>query len=94
VRYLLRDRDKVYGDYVRQRVRGLGLQEVLSAPRSPWQNPYVERLIGSVRRECLDHVVVVHEHHLRRTLRSYFGYYHRTRTYVSIEKDAPDTRPV
>jgi putative transposase len=94
VRYLLRDRDKVYGDYFRQRVRGLGLKEVLSAPRSPWQNAYVERLIGSIRRECLDHVVVVNEHHLRRILRSYFGYYHRTRTHLSIEKDAPDTRPV
>jgi putative transposase len=92
-RYLLRDQDKVYGDYFRQRVRGLGLKEVLSAPRSPWQNGYVERLIGSIRRECLDHVVVVNEHHLRRILRSYFGYYHRTRTHLSIEKDAPDTRP-
>ncbi len=94
VRYLLRDRDRIYGDYFRQRVRGLGLKEVLSAPRSPWQNAYVERLIGSIRRECLDHVIVLNEHHLRRTLQSYFRYYHRTRTHLSLDKDAPDTRPV
>lgn len=93
-RYLLRDRDRIYGDYFRQRVRGLGLKEVLSAPRSPWQNPYVERLIGSIRRECLDHVIVLNEHHLRRVLQRYFGYYHRTRTHLSVGKDAPDTRPV
>jgi hypothetical protein len=68
--------------------------EVLSAPRSPWQNPYVERLIGSIRRECLDHVIGLNEHHLRRVLQRYFGYYHRTRTHLSVDKDAPDTRPV
>jgi putative transposase len=94
VRYLLRDRDSVYGDYFRRRVRGLGLKEVLSAPRSPWQNGYVERLIGSIRRECLDHLIVLNEQHLRRILRSYFGYYHRTRTHLSVGKDAPETRPV
>jgi putative transposase len=93
-RYLLRDRDRIYGDYFRQRVRGLGLKEVLSAPRSPWQNPYVERLIGSIRRECLDHKIVLNEHHLRRILKSYFGYYHRTRTHLAVGKDVPDTRPV
>src|ERR1700730_8474943 len=93
-RYLLRDRDRIYGDYFRQRVRGLGLKEVLSASRSPWQNPYVERLIGSIRRECLDHVIVLNEHHLRCILKSYFEYYHRTRTHLSVDKDAPDTRPV
>jgi putative transposase len=91
-RYLLRDRDRVYGDYFQQRVRGLGLKEVLSAPRSPWQNAYVERLIGSIRRECLDHVIVLSESHLRRVLRSYFAYYHRTRTHLSLAKDAPETR--
>lgn len=68
VRYLLRDRDRIYGEYFQQRVRGLGLKEVLSAPRSPWQNGYVERLIGSIRRECLDHVIVLNEQHLRRIL--------------------------
>jgi len=75
-------------------VRGLGLKEVLSAPRSPWQNAYVERLIGSIRRECLDHVIAINEHHLRHILQSYFGYYHRTRTHLSVDKDTPDTRPV
>jgi putative transposase len=94
VRYLLRDRDRVFGDYFQQRVRGLGLKEVLSAPRSPWQNGYVERLIGSIRRECLDHVIVVNEQHLRRILHRYFEYYHRTRTHLSVDKDTPDTRPV
>ena len=94
VRYLLRDRDRIFGDYFQQRVRGLGLKEVLSAPRSPWQNGYVERLIGSIRRECLDHVIVVNEQHLRRNLHRYFEYYHRTRTHLSVDKDAPDTRPV
>ncbi|MFN2513680.1 MAG: integrase core domain-containing protein [Pyrinomonadaceae bacterium] len=74
-------------------MRGWGLKEVLSAPRSPWQ-AYVERLIGSIRREGLDHVVVINEHHLRRILRSYFGHYHRTRTHLSVGKDAPDTQPV
>jgi transposase InsO family protein len=70
------------------------LKEVLTAPRSPWQNGYVERLIGSIRRECLDHVIVVNEQHLRRILQSYFSYYHRTRTHLSVDKDAPDTREV
>jgi transposase InsO family protein len=93
VRYLLRDRDTISGDYFQQRVRGLGLKKVLSAPRSPWQNGSMERLIGSIRRECLDHVIV-NEQHLRRILHSYFEYYHRTRTQLSVDKDAPDTRPV
>ncbi|HYN23590.1 MAG TPA: integrase core domain-containing protein [Pyrinomonadaceae bacterium] len=74
-RYLLRDRDRIYGEYFRQRVRGLGLKEIVTAPHSPWQNAYVERLIGSIRRECLDHVIVLSERHLRRVLQSYFAYY-------------------
>jgi putative transposase len=73
-RYLLRDRDRIYGASIRQRVRNMGIEEVLIAPRSPWQNPYVERLIGSMRREGLDHVVVLHERHLRRLLTGYFHY--------------------
>jgi putative transposase len=67
---------------------------VKAAPRSPWQNPYVERFIGTVRRECLDHVVVLNETHLRRLLRDYFTYYHRCRTHLSLEKDAPEPRAV
>jgi hypothetical protein len=72
----------------------MGTQEVLTAPRSPWQSPYVERLIGSIRRECLDHIVVFNESSLRRTLKSYFHYYHGARTHLSLRKDAPETRPV
>ena len=93
-RYLLRDRDGVYGHDFRRRVAGLGTTEVLTAPRAPWQNPYVERLIGSIRRECLDHVIVLNEAHLRRVLASYLRYYHRSRTHLSLGKDAPASRPV
>jgi len=81
--YLLRDRDSVYGHAFRQRVKGLGVGEVLTAPHSPWQNPFAERLIGSIRRECLNHVMVLGERHLRRTLARYFAYYHRARTHLS-----------
>ena len=91
--YLLRDRDPVYGERFRQRMKGMRIGEVLTAPHSPWQNPFVERLIGSVRRECLEHVVVLDERHLRRILTAYFAYYHRTRTHLSLDKDAPDGRP-
>jgi transposase InsO family protein len=72
----------------------MGVEEVVTAPRSPWQNPYVERLIGSVRRECLDHVIVLNERHLRRILVSYLDYYHRSRTHLSLGKDTPEGRPV
>jgi len=74
-RYLLRDRDSIYGERFRKRVKSLGIEEVLTAPRSPWQSPYVERLIGSIRRECLNHVIIFNERHLRRQLRSYSTYY-------------------
>jgi putative transposase len=93
-RYLLRDRDAVYGAVLSSRVRSLGIREVKSAPRSPWQNPYVERLIGTLRRECLDHTVVLNDTHLRRLLRDYLLYYHSARTHLSLEKDAPEPRPV
>ncbi len=92
-RYLLRDRDAVYGFTFRHRVAGLGITEVLTAPRSPWQNPYAERLIGSIRRECLDHVVALNSWHLYRIVAEYLGYYHRTRTHLSLCKDSPDPRP-
>jgi transposase InsO family protein len=92
--YLLRDRAHVYGEWFRRRVKGLGIEEVLTPPHSPWQNPFVERLIGSVRRECLEHVVVLSERHLRRVLTAYFAYYHRARTHLALDKDAPDVRPV
>jgi hypothetical protein len=92
--YLLRDRDPVYGERFRQRVKGMRIGEVVTAPHSPWQNPFVERLIGSVRRECLEHVVVLGERHLRRVLTAYFAYYHRTRTHLSLDKDAPHEGPI
>jgi putative transposase len=93
-RYLLRDRDCVYGASLRQRVRHMGIEEVVIAPRSPWQNPYVERFIGSIRRDCLDHVIVLHECHLRRLLAGYFQYYHHWRTHRALEMDCPLPRPV
>jgi transposase InsO family protein len=93
-RYLLRDRDRIYGPTFRQRVKHMGIKEVVIAPRSPWQNPYVERLIGSIRRECLDHVIVLHERHLQRLLTGYFAYYHHWRTHLSLAMDCPNSRPI
>jgi putative transposase len=91
--YLLRDRDSVYGHVFRQRLKGMGVGEILTAPHSPWQNPFAERLIGSIRRECLNHVVLG-EQHLRRTLARYFAYCHQARTHLALAKDTPDFRPV
>jgi Integrase core domain len=88
--YLLRDRDRIYGHAFRHRVKGIGIRDVLTAPQSPWQNPFAERLIGSIRRECLDHVLVLSERHLHRILTRYFAYYHRARTHLALQKDAPD----
>ena len=93
-RYLLRDRDGIYGARFRRRVTSLGIDEVLTAPRSPWQNPYVERIIGSIRRECLDNVIVLNERHLKRVISNYLDYYHRWRTHLSLEMDAPYPRPI
>jgi putative transposase len=92
--YLLRDRDHAYGPAFRQRVKGMGIAEILTAPHSPWQNPFAGRLIGSIRRECLDHILVLSEPHLRRILARYFSYYHRARTHLALQKDAPDGRPI
>jgi putative transposase len=94
-RYLLRDRDGIYGACFRGRVQNLGVEEVLIAPRSPWQSPFVERVIGTLRRELLDHVIVLSEHHLRRLLRTFVAeYYHLSRTHLSLGKDSPDPRSV
>jgi transposase InsO family protein len=93
-RYVIRDRDSIYGNDVRLRIASLGIEEVVTASRSPWQNPYAERLIGSIRRECLDHVIVINEAHLRRVLTTYGQYYHRSRTHLGLEKDTPDHRRV
>ena len=92
--YLLRDRDRSYGENLSEAARRLGIREVLTAAQSPWQNGYVERLIGSIRRECLDHVIVLSETGLRRILKSYFEYYERSRTHLSLGKDSPITRAV
>jgi transposase InsO family protein len=92
--YLLRDRDSIYGAEFRRRVRGMGAAEVLTALRSPWQNPFAERVIGTIRREFLDHVIVLNEGHLRRRLRSYLRYYHGSRTHLALDKDAPEPRTV
>jgi len=93
-RYLLRDRDRIYGTAFRQRVRNISIEEVMIAPRSPWQNPYVERLIGSIRREVLDHMIILNERHLERMLNAYFAYYHCWRTHLSLAMDCPEPRPV
>ena len=93
-KYLLRDWDAVYGSMFRQRVKNMGINEVMTAPQSPWQNPYVERLIGSIRRECLDHVIVLNEKHLKRILKDYFDYYHNDRTHLGLEKKTPIERSI
>ena len=93
-KYLLRDRDGIYGLEFQARTVALGLEELQIAPRSPWQSPYVERLIGSVRRECLDHVIVLGKHHLNSLLIAFFSYYHLGRTHLALSKDAPEPRPV
>jgi len=93
-RYLLRDRDRIFGpDFVTQ-VKAMGIKQVLSAPRSPWQRAYVERAIGTIRRECLDHVIVFSEAGLSRHLRRFADYYHRSRTHLGLQKDTPESRPV
>jgi transposase InsO family protein len=93
-RYLLRDRDRVYGAVVMHRLRAMGIRDKPIAPGSPWQNGFAERLIGSIRRECVDHVIVLGEAHLRRILQAYGRYYNDVRTHLSLDKDAPLSRPV
>ncbi len=88
-RHLIRDRDGSFGPAYTRRVRAMGIRDHPTAPRSPWQNGHVERLIGSIRRECLDHIVVFGETDLRRVLKSYASYYNRVRTHLSLGKDAP-----
>jgi transposase InsO family protein len=92
--YLIRDRDASYGDEFRRRIQSLGIKEVVTAAQSPWQTAFAERVIGSIRRECLDHVVVLNRQHLTRILKKYFMYYHRSRTHLALAKDAPESRAV
>ena len=91
--YVIRDRDRVFGSVVIQRMRAMGIRDKPIAARSPWQNGFAERLIGSIRRECLDHIIVVGEGHLRRVLRAYASYYNGVWTHRSLNKDAPVHRP-
>jgi transposase InsO family protein len=93
-RYLIRDRDGVYGEEVVHCLKSLGIEAVVTAPRSPWQNPFVERLIGTLRRELLDHVIVLGERHLMRLLSSFFAYYHEARCHQSLDGNAPEPRAV
>jgi transposase InsO family protein len=93
-RYLIRDRDRIYGSIVMRRLRAMGIRDRPITPASPWQNAFAERLIGSIRRECVDHVIVLGEAHLRRILKSYSVYYNNIRTHRSLDKDAPVSRPV
>ncbi len=92
--YLIRDRDCIYGNEVRLRIASLGIKEVLTAAQSPRQNPYAERLIGSIRRECLDHFIILNARHLKRTLASYFRYYHESGTHLGLGKQCPFARQV
>ena len=93
-KYLLRDNDGIYGRVFTERVEGMEIKEVKTALRSPWQNPYAERVIGSIRRDCLDHVIVLNKGHLHAILKSYFRYYHKCRTHLGLEGDCPEPRVV
>jgi transposase InsO family protein len=92
--YMIRDRDRMYGAVVTRRLRAMGIRDKPIAPASPWQNGFVERLIGSIRRECVDYIIILGEAHLRRILKSYARYYNETRTHLALGKDAPVSRPV
>lgn len=93
-RFLLRDRDSIYGDVFRKKMRALGIEEVISANRSPWQNPFVERVIGSIRRECTDHMIAIGERHLLAVMKNYVAYDNRSRTHLSLKRNAPEPRTV
>jgi transposase InsO family protein len=93
-RYLLRDRDSIYGDDVRRRISSMGIEELLTAPRNPLQNLHAERLIGSIRRDCLNHFVLLNARHRKRALASYFGYYHASRTIWGLDQQCPFPRQV
>ncbi len=93
-KYLMRDRDAIYGVFFRNRVKNMGIKEVVSVPQSPWQNPFVERVIGSIRRECANNVIVLNQGHLKNILCAYFQYYHNDRTHLSLGKNTPNGRPI
>ncbi len=91
---MLRDHECLHGETVRQRITSLGIDAVVTAPRSPWHNPFCERVIGSIRRDCLDQIIVLKERHLGRMRREYFSYYHNCKTHLSLNEDPPETRAV
>jgi putative transposase len=93
-RFLIRDRDRICSSIFRDRIANIGIEEIATAPRSPWQNPYVERIHGSIRRECLNHIIVLSKRHLKRILRSYFEYYYEPRTHLSLHCNSPVQREV
>ena len=92
--YMIRDRDSIYSAEFTKRIKSMGIEEVRTAFRSPWQSPYVERLIGSIRRECVDHVIVLNETHLMRILKDYFAYYHESRPHLSLDRNVPTPRAI
>ncbi len=93
-KYLIRDGDAIYGHTFQKKVKNMGIKEVVTAAKSPWQNPYVERLIGSIRRECLDHVIIFNRKHLHRILTSYREYYLTARTHLALDKNSPVPRKI
>ena len=92
--YLLMDQDKIYSGFFQKRINHMGINEVITAPQSPWQSPFVERLIGSIRRDCLNHVIVLNIKHLKSILTEYLSYYHHDRTHLGLSKDAPNHRSI
>ena len=93
-KYVIRDRDCKFGKYFGRKISDIGIKEIVTAYRSPWQNGYVERVIGTIRRECLDHFIVLNETHLREILKEYFYYYNKFRTHLGLQKDTPESRPI
>ena len=92
--YILRDRDRIYGRVFKAMVEAMGIEDVPTAPRSPWLNPYIERLIGTLRRDCLDHAIVRNDRHLHRVLAEHVSYYNESRTHLGLEKECPVPRSV
>ena len=93
-KYLIRDRDSTYRQVFQQTVNNMGIKEVVTAPKSPWQNPFAERLIGSIRRECLDHIIIFNQKHLHKILTSYRDYYLNVKTHLSLSKNSPSPRNI
>jgi putative transposase len=93
-KYVIRDNDRIFSKMFTNRINGMGIKEVKTAFQSPWQNPYCERLIGSIRRDCLDHIIIFNEQHLQSVLKSYFEYYNQSRCHLSLDQDSPEPRAI